>query len=100
MSFIAHPDYLIGRRGRLLYESLLDHLRQMTDREEIWAALPRDVDRWWRDRSQMRLIARGNDWEIEGPGKERARLAYAVLDGRGRLGYEVDGVSAKQDLQR
>src|ERR1019366_9195152 len=52
MSFDSHPDYLIDGKGRSLYKSLLDHLRQMIANERIWAALPCEVDRWWRDRSQ------------------------------------------------
>ena len=44
MSLITHPDYLIERRARNVYESLLDYLRQMLEREKIWAALPGDVD--------------------------------------------------------
>jgi hypothetical protein len=95
MSFIVHPDYLIERRACNVYESLLDYLRQMVAREEIWAALPGDVDRWWRARSQMRLVPRGDEWEIVGPEKERARLAYAVLDG-GRLVFEPAGVSPRK----
>jgi hypothetical protein len=90
MSFLTHPDYLIERRARNVYESLLDYLRQMVARERIWAALPGDVDRWWRARNQMRLVSRGDEWEIVGPERERARLAYAVLDG-GRLVYELAG---------
>lgn len=100
ISFNAHPDYLIEPRGRTLYESLLDYLRQVIAREHIWAALPRDVDRWWRARSQMQLVQHGNDWEIEGPERERARLASAVLDGSGRLAYEVAGVRIQQDAGR
>jgi len=89
MSFLAHPDYLVSPRRRKMYESLLDYLRQLVERDGIWAVLPGDVDRWWRARSQMRLVSRGDNWEITGPGKERARLAYAVLDG-GRLVYELE----------
>jgi len=91
MSFISHPDYLINRRNRQVYETLLDYLRQMVARENIWAALPEDVDRWWRARSQMKVVSSGDSWEIVGPGKENARLAYAVLDG-GRVRYEIAGV--------
>ena len=29
----------------------------------------------------MTLVPRGDEWEIVGPEKERARLAYAVLEG-------------------
>jgi hypothetical protein len=88
MSFIAHPDYLSEPRARAVYESLLDYLRQMIECEKVWAVLPGEVDRWWRARGQMRLMPRGDGWEIVGPEKEQARLAYAVLDGS-RLVYEL-----------
>ena len=97
MSFISHPDYLIEPRARKTYEKLLDYLRQMVDREKIWAALPGEVDRWWRARSQMRLVRGANDWEIEGPEKERARVAYAVLDGK-RLNYEVSKAGVTESV--
>ena len=90
ISFIAHPDYLIERRARGVYESLLSYLCQMMAQKKIWAALPGDVDRWWRARSRMNLVRCGDRWEIEGPEKEKARLAYAVLDGSDRLSYEID----------
>lgn len=89
ISFIAHPDYLIERRARNTYESLLAYLQGMLAREKIWTALPGDVDRWWRARNQMKLVPRGADWEIVGPENTRARLAYATLGGDGRLNYEL-----------
>jgi hypothetical protein len=95
MSFIAHPDYLINRRARSVYESLLGFLREMIAREKTWAALPGEVDEWWRIRSKLNVVRNGNDWRIEGAGKERARLAYAVLDGN-RLTYEVTGAFAQE----
>jgi hypothetical protein len=88
MSFIAHPDYLISPRARRVYESLLDYLRPMIDQEKIWMALPGEVNRWWRARSQMKLVEKGSRWEIEGPDCHRARVAYATLDGD-RLKYTV-----------
>ncbi|HKW32359.1 MAG TPA: hypothetical protein VJN92_05115 [Candidatus Acidoferrum sp.] len=88
MSFLAHPDYLICLRNRRVYQHLLDYLFEMVSQENVWHALPGEVDRWWRTRSQLRLIKRRGEWEIEGQGKERARIAYAVLDGN-RLVYEV-----------
>jgi hypothetical protein len=91
MSFIAHPDYLIEQRARYVYESLLDYLRQMVDREKIWTPLPGEVDHWWRVRSHMKLVQKGNSWEIEGPEAERARIAFAIVDGD-RLIYDVTGV--------
>jgi hypothetical protein len=92
MSFISHPDYLINERNRRVYETLLDYLQPMIVRENIWAALPGNVDRWWRARNQMKVVPSGDGWEIVGPEKERARLAYAVLDGC-RVRYELAGVA-------
>ena len=95
ISFLTHPDYLVERRARDVYESLLDYLQQMVARERLWATLPGEVDRWWRARSQMKLVPRGNDWEIVGPESKRARLAYAVLSDS-RLVYELEGVSPER----
>jgi Polysaccharide deacetylase len=88
MSFIAHPDYLIDRSARRVYETLLHFLRTMITREKIWAALPGEVDLWWRARSQMNLVQNSGRWEVEGPGSERAKIAYAVVKDN-RLAYEV-----------
>jgi hypothetical protein len=90
ISFLTHPDYLEERRARDVYESLLGYIRQMVACEKLWVTVPGDVDRWWRARSQMKLVPRGNDWEIVGAESERARLAYAVLSG-GRLAYQLEG---------
>ena len=37
---------------------------------------------------QMKLVHQGRKWTIEGPGQERARVAYATLE-HGRLAYEL-----------
>lgn len=92
MSLLTHPDYLIGRRERKVYESLLDYLRQLIAREGLWAALPGDVDRWWRARATMKLVPREGGWEITGPESTRARLAYAVLEGE-RIVYQLPNES-------
>jgi hypothetical protein len=40
----------------------------------------------------MRLVEDGEKWRIEGPGKERARVAYASEeDGRLILTFEAEG---------
>jgi hypothetical protein len=88
MSFIAHPDYLINRRARKVYETLLAYLRDLVARERIWEAMPGEVDQWWRARSQMKLVRKGDSWEIEGPHAERGRVAFAVVEGQ-RLVYKV-----------
>jgi hypothetical protein len=87
ISFIAHPDYLVEARARAVYVELLTHLSKMRDAGATWLALPGDVNRWWRERSAMRIVCSGGEWRIEGAGSERARLAYAVLDG-GQVSYE------------
>ena len=92
MSFITHPDYLINQRNRKLYEALLAYLQEIVAREKIWAALPGDVDRWWRARSQMTLVPRQGGWKIVGPEKERARVAYAIADGNG-VRYELAAIA-------
>jgi hypothetical protein len=89
ISFIAHPDYLINTVSRKIYESLLEHLRHIVEHDKVWMALPGEVDQWWRARSQMNLVAAGNGWKIEGPDADRARLAYAALDGDG-IKYSVE----------
>jgi hypothetical protein len=98
MSFIAHPDYLIEPRARNVYESLLAYLQDMIAREKIWAPVPGEVNQWWRARSQMNLVQEGSHWKIEGPQKERARIAYASIDDD-QLIYEVEGVGAQEKLR-
>jgi hypothetical protein len=88
MSFIAHPDYLIDAGARKVYESLLQYLQQMVQREKIWMALPGEVDQWWRARSQMHLVQADGRWTVEGPQGDQAKIAFAVVDGD-NLRYEV-----------
>src|SRR6266436_16367 len=89
VSFIAHPDYLINRRCRRVYESLLAHLRQTVDRERMWNTVPGELDRWWRARREMELVELAGKWCIVGPESARARIAYATFDGD-RIVYTVD----------
>jgi hypothetical protein len=93
ISFIVHPDYIIEPRHRRVYEALLAYLCRVREENGLWIATPGEVSRWWRQRAQMRLLRSGDGWRIEGPGSERACLAYAVLDGS-RLKYGVDRVPA------
>jgi hypothetical protein len=78
-TFIVHPDYVIEKRARRTYQTLLEYLVEMRNRRNMWIALPREVDRWWRTRSLLTLVHDGQKWRIEGSGKERARLAFAIL---------------------
>jgi hypothetical protein len=88
MSFIAHPDYLIRPQARRVYETLLGYLQQMVEREKLWMALPREADQWWRARNEMKLVQSAGQWRIEGSQSDRARIAYATLDGD-RIVYTV-----------
>lgn len=53
-NLIVHPDYVVEKSRLREYESYLKFLREETD---AWIALPRDVARWWRGRSQCQLSA-------------------------------------------
>ncbi len=81
VSFIIHPDYILEPKAQETYKELLRFLAQLRDEGKLWAALPGEVNRWWRERSQMRLVRDGRSWHIEGKGCERARVAYAALEG-------------------
>ena len=88
ISLIVHPDYILERRAQDTYKALLDHLVGLLSEGSIWAALPRDVANWWRQRSEMNLVYEDGRWRVEGPGKERARVAYATLAG-GQVTYSL-----------
>ncbi len=92
LSFISHPDYLIDRHSRKVYKSLLAYLREIIHRDGIWETVPGEVDRWWRARREMQLVEDHGGWRIEGPLSERARVAYATLDGE-RIVYTIDKAS-------
>ena len=81
ISFIVHPDYIIERRPQDTYRALLTYLAELREENDIWTALPRDVATWWRQRSRMNLVDNDGVWSVEGPGSERARIAYASLAG-------------------
>jgi len=83
VSIIAHPDYLQEKRAQKTYMELLAHLAQLRSDESLWIALPGEISSWWRLRSRLQLVHENGDWRIEGPGAERARIAYARLDENG-----------------
>jgi len=51
-------------------------------------AILKEVVRWWRDRSKMKLVEEGGGWQIEGPGQGRVRVPYTCLV-NDRLIYEL-----------
>jgi hypothetical protein len=77
VSILVHPDYIIESRAREVYRALLSHLEGLKEQKQMWTPLPREVAEWWQLRSRMRLVQENGQWSIEGPGKERACLAFA-----------------------
>jgi hypothetical protein len=89
ISFIVHPDYLGSPESQQAYTALLCQLRNLRAEASLWTALPGEVDFWWRQRSKMRLVRHNDIWLIEGPGAERARIAYATLKNN-ELSYSLN----------
>jgi len=89
VSFIVHPDYIMKPRELEVYHALLDHLSRLRQEKGVWITIPGEVNRWWRQRAEMRLVDNGQGWQIEGVGKERACIAYASQEG-GHLIFTVE----------
>ena len=81
ITFIVHPDYLIEKKARDVYAALLERLARARRDAKMWIPLPKELNQWWRSRNEMRLVKDGSTWKIDGPGKHRARIAYASLEG-------------------
>ena len=96
-TFIVHPDYVIERRARRVYETLLQYLSEFCSRTKLWQPLPRDVARWWRERSRMRIEGSSGSWRVAGPGSERARVAFAQIE-EGRLTYHVENTPCRESI--
>jgi hypothetical protein len=90
VNVVTHPDYIKGDRGEAVYRALLQLYANLRSERQVWIVLPKEVNRWWRQRSQMKLVAENGHWQIEGAGKERARIALASLEGD-RLTYRILG---------
>jgi hypothetical protein len=89
ISFIVHPDYIIGAREQAAYRSLLAELSKLRSEKNVWIAQPNEVNRWWRARAAMKLVCSGGQWSVEGPGRERARVAFASIAGND-IRYAID----------
>jgi hypothetical protein len=80
-SFIVHPDYIQTPLARQSYTNLLAYLAELRDTTGAWAALPGQVNQWWRQRAQMTLEKSGDEWRVSGPGSDHATVAFARLEG-------------------
>lgn len=99
ISFIVHPDYITKPRESSLYQQLLAHIAWLRDQKNVWVAAPGEIDQWWRQRSKMTLLKEGDDWRVEGPGSERARVAYAS-EKNGELVFTMQPMSSAGTLRR
>ena len=79
INMIVHPDYLDDRSTKL-YKELLSFLAELRRNQNVWVAFPGELNRWWRERSKMELVCQDGRWQVEGPGSERARVAFATLE--------------------
>lgn len=82
--FSIHPDYILEKRARGIYLALLEILKKERASGRWWFALPGEVNAWWRQRRDLRLVRDTADTlHIEGPGAERASVAWAeIVDGQ------------------
>jgi len=83
ISIICHPDYLQESRAQNTYLELLAHLGRLRSDKGVWLTLPSEVNDWWRLRNNLELVHENGCWQIQGPGRERARIAYANMTHRG-----------------
>lgn len=79
INLITHPDYLESPERLALYDEFLAFL---ADQPGLWHALPRDVAKWWKTRSQLRCEHTPGGARIVGAPDGRATVAWA---------REVDG---------
>jgi hypothetical protein len=77
ISFNVHPDYSMAEPYQSVYRQLLAHLRQICAERNVWIALPGEVNRWWRQRQEMRVVRDGNGFRIAGSHAARATLGFA-----------------------
>lgn len=80
ISFIVHPDYVIEPRAQSAYKQLLTELNELRSSKNVWLTYPGEVNRWWRQRSAMKLVRRNGAWTIEGEGSDRASIAFASIE--------------------
>jgi hypothetical protein len=89
ISFIVHPDYVTTTRERNTYETLLAYLASLRSDKNVWIPTPGEVNCWWRQRAEMKLVRGRDGWRIEGAGSERACIAYAS-EKDGRVVYSLE----------
>jgi hypothetical protein len=72
----------------------MDYVRELGSNGDLWFALPRKVDAWWRGRHQMRVEKKKQSWQITGNDSERFTLVLAA-DAAGKLAYEFENSACR-----
>lgn len=93
VNIIIHPDYMVTDRNLGYYE---EFLRFITQQENLWLALPREIARWWKDRAASFVATGGGAPEIEGPAKDRGRVVWAVLES-GNVHHRLNITTTRQE---
>jgi peptidoglycan/xylan/chitin deacetylase (PgdA/CDA1 family) len=88
ISFIIHPDYTTTPEKQQLYRQLLGLMKKRSEENDVWLALPGEVDEWWRERNAMNFTRENGKWTIEGKGSENATVGYARIE-NGQLCLET-----------
>ena len=81
ISLLVHPDYVIEQQPQSTYRKILEYVASLRDEAGVWAARPREVANWWRQRSKMKLTSENGYWAVDGPGREQAQIAFLRLEG-------------------
>jgi peptidoglycan/xylan/chitin deacetylase (PgdA/CDA1 family) len=73
---ITHPDYLDTPARLDVYRQFLEHL---SEQQEVWHALPREIASWWRQRENLEIVGDSGSLELIGPAAKRTRI-FSVSD--------------------
>jgi len=97
ISFIVHPDYIQGLKERDTIEQLLNHLRSIREKENLWTPTPGEVAKWWLQRSKMSIVEEAGKLRIQGEGAERARIVYATIESERVVYRTVEKAAARSN---
>ena len=70
---LTHPDYLVNDRIMSAYRRFLEHF---AGDETAWNALPREINRWWRDRTASTIETTAYGWRVAGPAASEAVVEF------------------------
>ena len=52
----------------------------MKGKQGMWHALPRDVARWWKDRTKSTLVRKNDSFVVEGPVAGKASVLKTKVE--------------------